>query len=460
MRIPLPHVGAAALAAIGAATLLLPLHARSAGDPQRLTYRSGPIEIGGYETKRASANVPGPPGDTFLTGMRAEVVDASGRPVPQQRVMLHHVLFMNKGRFRGDRRSTDCVRNTPHEKFYGTGEEAQALVLPRGYGYRLRDGDRWRMGYMLMNHTSRPARVYLRYTVDVDPAKDLAPVVPHWVTLACRNAKIFNVAGGGAPGSVSRHSRDWSVPRAGRIVAGMAHAHGGTLGVDLTQPRCDERRLLSSDPAYGAADDPIYRLSPVLHEPSPRSLSVATSATGWPVQRGERLRMTAKYDAERPHVAVMGIMHVYIAPGAAPAPACPPLPADVETHRLPFPGAPGRPAPPRVIMDISVRGRDGRARPIEGVPGPTRVLRGDARIDLRDIAFRPRKLSVPRGATVRWRVAERVTHDVTVARGPRGFASTYMRSGRAYARTLRVPGTYKLFCSVHPADMSQEITVR
>jgi plastocyanin len=425
---------------------------------QPLTYHAKTIEISGYETRRGSVTVPAPPKTGFLTTMRAEVVDDHNRPVPQQVVMLHHVLFMNKGRFRGDRTSSDCRPDQPHEKFYGTGEEAQELVLPDGYGYRVRKGDVWKMSYMLMNHTAKAARVHLRYTMTISTAA-LKPVTPYWVTLACDEGKIFNIAGGGRPGSVDRRTRDWTVPKSGKIVAGMAHAHGGTLAVGLSRPRCGGS-LLSSDPQYGAADDPIYNVSPVLHEPSPRSMSVATSAKGWAVKRGEKLRLTASYDDESPHVAVMGIMHVYIADGDPPATSCPAAPNDVEAHRLPFPGAPGRPRPPRVTVDLTERGADGAAQPITDVPGAFSRLGGDATVDVRDAAFSPRKLSVPAGATVSWRFDDKIQHDVTVVGGPRGFASNYTSGGVTYSRKLTVPGTYRIFCSLHPVDMNQVVEVR
>ena len=424
---------------------------------QSLTHQSKTIEIAGYATRRASVTVPAPPRTGFLTTMRAEVVDDQGRPVPQQVVMLHHVLFMNKGRFRGDRTGTDCKRNV-HEKFYGTGEEAQELVLPPGYGYRVRKGDVWKMSYMLMNHTANAARVRLRYTMTVSTAS-LTPVTPYWVTLACGQGKIFNVAGGGRPGSVERWTRDWTVPQTGKIVAAMAHAHGGTLGVGLSRPHCGDGRLPSSNPQYGAADDPIYNVSPVLHEPSPRSMSVATSAEGWPVRRGEKLRLTAAYDDESSHVAVMGIMHVYIADGDPPATSCPAAPNDVEAHRLPFPGAPGRPTPPHVSVDLSARGADGAAQPITDVPGAFSRLGGDATVDVRNAAFSPRKLSVPAGSTVSWRFDDKIQHDVTVVGGPRGFASNYTSGGVTYSRKLTVPGTYRIFCSLHPVQMSETVLV-
>src|SRR5918999_866289 len=155
------------------------------------TWRVGPVDMRGYATEQALQDTRAPRMRGYLTAMHARIVDAAGRPVPQERVMLHHVFFVNHGRFRGDR-------------------------------------------------------------------------------------------------GVHELSRTWTVPRSGRIVAGAAHAHGGALNVDVADERCGGRQMLSSDARYGLAEDPIYNLSPVLHEPAPRSMSVATSVTGWGGSRGGR----------------------------------------------------------------------------------------------------------------------------------------------------------------------------
>lgn len=447
-----------AAAGLGASTLA-PSGAEERRSAPRSTSHYKTITMGGYTVSRRSVDVPAPPRDGYITSMRAYVVDEQGHEVPQERVMLHHVLFMNKGRFSGDRTSFDCKR-LQHEKFYGTGEEDQELVLPPGYGYRVRKGDRWRLSWMLMNHTPERERVRMRWTYTLaDPDADITPVTPYWISIGCDNGKIFNVPGGGAGGRLHRRSRSWTVPSDGRIVAAGAHAHGGAHDVALAQPGC-ERRLLSSSARYGATADPIYNVSPVLHEPSPRSLSFETSAAGWPVRAGERLRLDANYENTRPHMAVMGIMHVYIAPPKRGAAKCAPLPADIRTERRRFLGAPGREAPPAVTMDLSERGPDGVARPLAEVPGTPRLLAGDAEVDVRDYAFSPQRLSVPRGATVRWRFDDAVQHDVTVASAPRGFASRYLKGNRVYSRRLTVPGTYRLFCSLHAVDMAATVEVR
>ena len=50
-------------------------------------------------------------------------------------------------------------------------------------------------------------------------------------------------------------------------------------------------------------------------------------------------------------------------------------------------------------------------------------------------------------------------HDVTLATGPVGFASPDLTHGSFSFRFTR-PGTYRLFCSLHPSRMTQVIRVR
>jgi plastocyanin len=414
-----------------------------------LTYRVGPVDMRAYATEQALQSTRAPKRFGYLTAMHARIVDAAGDPVPQERVMLHHVFFVNHGRFRGDRRAGDCkARNG--ETFYGTGEEDQAIELPPGYGYKLRKGDRWRVGWMFMNHRHVRERVYLQYTVTITD-EPRTPVTPYWISVSCAAGKIYSVPG---DGGVHARSRTWTVPRDGRIVAAAAHAHGGALSVDVAERGCGA--LASSTALYGPPEDPIYALSPVLHEPAPRSMSVVTSQAGWAVGRGDRLRITSRYANNTPHSAVMGIMHLYIASGPRPAEACPPPPADVQEHRL---FSTGRTEPPVATPELSELGADGIARPVTDLTGRIAVRSGDAKVDVRNAAFSPRRLSVPRGSVVRWRFGDPIQHDVTLANGPRAFASAYTTRG-TYRTRLEVPGTYRVFCSLHPVTMSQTIEVR
>ena len=91
---------------------------------------------------------------------------------------------------------------------------------------------------------------------------------------------------------------------------------------------------------------------------------------------------------------------------------------------------------------------------------PLKTLSGDATVGVRNVAFSPRRLSVRAGATVRWNFRDPIRHDVTLAGGPRAFASAYYKGGASYRTKLTTPGEYRIFCSLHPVAMSQTIVVR
>lgn len=439
------------------AVVALLLSAAPAGAAvKRVTVRQGPLTVAPYEVRFTSPEtrrVRAPRLDGWLVGMRTRVVDRRGRPMPVQRVMLHHIVYKNAAR-----RDPVCGGM---QSFYGTGEENQALRLPPGYGYRVRRNDHWITGWMLMNHTNHRQRAYIRYTARVETDRRLRPVIPYWVrATACRHRRdpIFNVPGGKPPGAVFSKSAPWTVPHSGRIVAGGAHVHGGSRDILLSRPACGNHLLLASRPLYGLPDHPYYNVLPVLHEPGPIATSWVTSARGIPVRKGERLRVTSLYDAERPHTRVMGIWHLYLARGPAPPQTCPPLPGDVQSR---LPSTPGRLAPPAVSVPLTGLDARGRAQTILSPPGP--LIRADATatVHVSPRSYSVRNLSIARGGLVTWRFLDPVSfHDVTLANGPVGFASRWSRRGQAFSRRFDVPGTYRLFCSLHPIDMTQTVQVR
>ena len=52
-----------------------------------------------------------------------------------------------------------------------------------------------------------------------------------------------------------------------------------------------------------------------------------------------------------------------------------------------------------------------------------------------------------------------VQHDVTVVGGPMGFSAPWTLAG-TFTHRFTKTGVYRLFCSLHPAMMVQQITVR
>jgi plastocyanin len=52
-----------------------------------------------------------------------------------------------------------------------------------------------------------------------------------------------------------------------------------------------------------------------------------------------------------------------------------------------------------------------------------------------------------------------LAHNVSLDSGPRGIYSPNFHGG-SYTHQFTVPGTYKVFCYLHPLTMNQVVTVR
>ena len=431
-------------------------------DPGLKTYvfRFGPHKIGPYQVAKRTDVVSPPPIDGAIVGMDSRLVSRKGAEIPQYKVMLHHIVYTNGGPD-GRRRDAACPQRPIFERFYGTSEELRPLTLPPGYGYEYTRRDRWRASWMVMNHRSRVRDALLEYrvTVDTDPA--VAPVTPLWLSvLPCRESPDpqYSVPGGGRPGSTHYRGRTWKLPVGGRIVAMGGHLHGGGRGLTVSQPACGRRPIYTARPTYATAEDPLYSVRPLLHEPDPKHISWSQSATGWNAPEGHRLRVTAAYDARRPHMRVMGIAHVYVARDRGrPGHPCAPPPADAVSLDAPFAG---RSEPPRVDLTLAALGRDGRARPIDRPPGPIVRRAGDARVRVNHFAFSVPNLSIPRGSSITWRFGGDERHDATLASGPAGFGSPSAYHGDRWSRRFDAPGEYRIYCSLHPVYMSQFVRVR
>ena len=456
-------------ALVGVIVACLAFSATASAAPQVKTFRTGPIKVGSYQVKQSDLDtaIPTPQVDGYITEMDVEVVDAAGKPIPINRLMLHHIVFSNLGPAIGAKRDGTCGSFTMlnsrstlpglAERFYAAGEERAKLRLPEGYGYKINSADKWGMTWMLMNHRKTVDTAYIQYRVTYDTAPK-TPVTPYWLDIEnCKADPVFDIPGGKKPGATTRRSSVWNVPQSGRIVAAGGHVHGGAKQLDLkrTGPDCT---LYSSKPTWGSAKHPFYNVKPVLHEPGPINMSGFTSATGMPVRQGERLRLDADYDGEQMHTRVMGIFVLFMAPDAA-APAsrsCAP-PADLRNWTA---DERGRAKPPRFQVPLIGLDGKGRAREIAAPKGARRSLRSGAQIGVGDSFFTRKNVSVAAGSTLKWKFTGQLLHNVTVADGPRGFSSAHLDQGRVYKAKLRAPGTYKLFCALHPVQMTETIKVR
>jgi plastocyanin len=85
-----------------------------------------------------------------------------------------------------------------------------------------------------------------------------------------------------------------------------------------------------------------------------------------------------------------------------------------------------------------------------------------AKVDMHNIQFSPKTLTVKAGTTVEWTNDDSVNHDVTKQTGPGPQFSSGtgdLGSGATYKVTFKTPGTVKYECTVHPG-MTGTIVVK
>jgi plastocyanin len=68
----------------------------------------------------------------------------------------------------------------------------------------------------------------------------------------------------------------------------------------------------------------------------------------------------------------------------------------------------------------------------------------------RDKTFQPRLLPVPTGSTVQFPNRDAIFHNVFSLSGPQPFDLGLYRAGASKTRTFADPGTYRVFCNIHP----------
>ena len=450
-----------AAAAVLAGLAALSPGAADAAAPERLsatrtayTFRSVPIHTGAYRVRFIERLARTPPGAGFVVGMHARLVDESGAPVDIRDAMLHHAFFR---RVRRRHVPLQCVGYSG-EAFYSTGEEDETLRLPKGYGYRLRRGDRWHLSAMIMSHGMTARRVFVEYRVVVDTNPRLVPVQPFWLRAnGCDRISSYPVAGGGAAGSRDVRTLNWRVPYAGRIVAASGHLHGGALR-HVAHPAALRRPAAARHaPALRHADDLMYQLRPILHEPGPMDTRAFLSRSGIPVQGGETLALKAAYDNHRPHWAVMATMHVYLARSRSAPAACRPLPRD--RRELTKPG-PARLRPPAVALPLTALDAQGAPQTVTRAPVPARRVASGTTVAVLTNGFSLPHISLRAGSTLTWRFPEPIAHNVTPASVPRAVGALSYKHGETASVRFTVPGRYTFFCSLHPMTMHQFVDVR
>jgi plastocyanin len=86
------------------------------------------------------------------------------------------------------------------------------------------------------------------------------------------------------------------------------------------------------------------------------------------------------------------------------------------------------------------------------------------KVSIHDNYYGPDKLTVKVGTTIKWVWPNDVgdTHDVNLGKRPKGvkvFFSDLVATGYSYKKTLKKPGKYFIYCSLHD-EMKMTITVK
>lgn len=431
--------------------LLLPVLLLAAAPAQaaerKLTLYSNPIDVQPYtgeqhymELPANGEQAPAEPG--WITSIKVDIVkkkSPTAKALSIQDVMIHHIVLHAPNAVWSDF-AGNCAAN-----LFAMGEENQEWTKVGNYGIRNATprgkAPNWRLTHMLMNHRPRPFTAYVRTKITYSDTPK-TEVIPLWMdTFGCHPDPTYTVPGGGKKGSehVDRHT--YRVPQDGRIIGMQGHLHGGGKYQTLRNTSCGGELLARSQAYYGMRDHIFYKVRPILHEPSPISMSRTISEQGLPVSQGDKLELKAVYDNVLPHTRVMSIMMGLLVPGEVDG--CEALPDDLKTEDVPRKFR--KPYPPATV-------------PLSFPPtGPFKPFSGQ--LDVVDYAFEQRRVVVDRGTEVVWKFNASDQHDVSVANGPRAFSSDWISKGE-FSYTPRVKGTYELLCSLHPGLMSQQLKVR
>jgi len=426
--------------------LLLLAAAPAQAAERKMTLYSNPIDVPSYTGEQhympLAANgrtAPADPG--WITSIKVDVVKkrtARAKALSIQDVMIHHIVLHAPGsKWQGP---GNCAA-----QFFAMGEENQEMPKTGNYGIANMTpsgaAPNWLLTHMLMNHRGYDLKVYVRtrITYSDTPKTELTPL---WIdTFGCNIDPTYTVPGNGGRGSTHYDRHIYEVPMDGRIVGAQGHLHGGGKYQTLRNTSCGGERLIRSQAYYGYPDHIFYRVRPMLHEPSPISMSRTISPSGIPVSKGDKLELTAAYDNGLPHTRVMSIMMAYLAPGEVDG--CQEVPDDLDKQDVP---KRSRKPYPRFRVPLMA--------PPTGAFKPL-----GSGIGVSDYFFSKRRVVVERGTPVTWKFDAEREHDVSVASGPRGFASPWIRNGE-YNFTPTKRGLYKLYCTLHPGRMSQELKVK
>jgi hypothetical protein len=236
------------------------------------------------------------PLDAYIHGLRLEVIDAAGVPLPRR--LLHHLNVMNF-----DRRQ---LLYPIVERLAGFGQETEDMSVPASIGLPLARGHRIGVVVMWDNETAQDLDgVSVRLTFRLNPRRQYPPPI----AVLPLNADTRFVPGGANTFDVppGGHSQvfEFTMPISGRLLAAGGHLHDHGAWIRL-QDAATGRVLVTLRPLTDAAGR-VTGMSRAL---------LAVWGDGLHLIAGRRYRLLARYENPTPDTlrGMMGLLGGIFAP--------------------------------------------------------------------------------------------------------------------------------------------------
>jgi plastocyanin len=148
-------------------------------------------------------------------------------------------------------------------------------------------------------------------------------------------------------------------------------------------------------------------------------------------------------------------MIVYFAPDSSVTSNCGPVPnwTVLKTNQ------PGRSGPIPFTIPLTGLDANGQATVIDAPPGQLQNAGTSTVVPVGDRFFGAPNLRVKQGSWVTWQFNSQELHNVTLANGPEGIGSDNLDGNRPFTQKFTRPGTYRLFCALHPVQMQERVVV-
>jgi Stress up-regulated Nod 19 len=309
-----------ALVGIAAASLVLsgclsfyhsnvPWSGGSVNDPVTTeTFRIGPYNLApmnqpGWEVK-GNQVMPRPAGNVAIKEIDFTVVDGDGNPVGLHMVHLHHIVLI-------DTSQPDAICPSGGARFAGTGAERTVMRLRGDYAYKVDASDVWRSTFHIHTTSDMPANdVYIQYTVKYEPITAESAfkyTTPYFLDVTgcwSNSGSLYDVPGGGGPGSEHIAQKTYTARRDGIAVWAGGHIHAGGIDISLTRDATGED-YCTATASYAPGGHPNHPRLGQLQRISDCQLHSEVKA-------GETFTLRSRYDNEYPVPKSMGIMLAHV----------------------------------------------------------------------------------------------------------------------------------------------------